>query len=98
MWHASVSGKGWRATPLEAFRVAEAALVGVGDAALGEWREGAAIAASGAVHLKRRLSDAERRLHPHVRDVVDIRGTWESTKRRRALAPYLSVDWESLEQ
>lgn len=97
MWHASVSGQGWHAAPDDAFRVAEAALAGVGDAALGEWREGGALVA-GAVHVKRRLTDAERQLHPHVRDVVDIRGTWDSTKRRRAVAPYLPVDWESLEQ
>jgi hypothetical protein len=53
----------------------------VGDAAAGEWWEAGDI----ALHLRRRLSAAEA----EGLDVVDVRRTWEGTKRRQAIARYL---------
>jgi hypothetical protein len=64
------------------FRLAAKALDGVGDAARGEWREVGDI----AVHLRRRLDDIEAAT---VGPVVDIRGTWEHTKRVNAVRRYL---------
>lgn len=61
--------------------MAERALRGVGDAALGEWRE---TGRSGIVHLRRRLSDAERRAAGNL-GVRDIRGTDEEAARFRRL-------------
>lgn len=57
-------------------------LEGVGDATLGEWWEIGTI----AVHLRRRLSLAEA---VGVGPVVDVRGTWEMTKRLNAVRRYL---------
>ena len=68
------------------FARAEYELTGVGDAALGEWRE---VGALGVVHLRRRLSvdEAER-----VGPVVDVRGTWEATKRLNRMRRYLPLE------
>jgi hypothetical protein len=83
VWHASVSS----VYPAQSLRVALAALHGVGDRALGEWRE----QGSGSiVHVKRRLSVAEAAL---VNPLRDVRGTAEQAQRLRALladAPYLA--------
>ena len=57
-------------------RQAERELAGVGDAALGEWRE----YSGRAFHLRRRLNAAEEQ---SVGPAVDVRGTDEA--RRRAL-------------
>jgi hypothetical protein len=68
--------------------MAELALRGVGDASLGEWRERGR---SSVVHLRRRLSDAEREAAGGL-GVRDVRGTIEERRRLRALlrdAPYL---------
>jgi hypothetical protein len=83
VWHASASAM----TIPTAWAMAERALDGVGDPALGEWRE----ESTRAVHLRRRLSDAERELGGGL-VVRDIRGTDEERNRRRAVlrdAPYL---------
>lgn len=70
--------------------MAEAALEGVGDATLGEWIEHSP--GSITVHLRRRLSEAEREQAGGL-EVRDIRGTPEVEQRLRALvqaAPYLA--------
>jgi hypothetical protein len=61
--------------------MAEKALAGVGDPALGEWRERGH---GGVMHLRRRLSDAERAAAGNL-GVRDIRGTDEEKARMRAL-------------
>lgn len=66
--------------------MAERALRDVGDARLGEWRE-----TGRAVHLRRRLTDAERQAVGGL-VVRDIRGLPEEGRRLRRLlrdAPYL---------
>jgi hypothetical protein len=62
--------------------IANVALAGVGDDTLGWWIEVGDI----AVHLRRRLSLAEA---VGVGPVVDVRGTWEMTKRLNAVRRYL---------
>jgi hypothetical protein len=83
VWHASVSSH----TPVQSLKVAFAALYGVGDRALGEWRE----RGSGAIaHVRRRLSASEAAL---VNPLRDIRGTPEQAQRIAALlrdAPHLA--------
>lgn len=75
MWHASISSHGV-AVPVDALRrAAHAELAGVGDSTLGEWEEVGEV----AFHLRRRLTPAEQ---AHVGPAVDVRGTWEATKRR----------------
>lgn len=59
------------------------ALQGVGDATLGEWRE-----TGTAVHVRRRLKPSEMR-YAGIREVVDVRGTDEFTRRIRNIRPYL---------
>lgn len=75
VWHASVmagsEALGWA--------MAERALRGVGAAELGEWRE-----TGRAVHLRRRLTDAERQAAGGL-VVRDIRGLPEEGRRRRRL-------------
>ena len=83
MWHASVSAPKETA----AWVIAERVLAGVGDKALGEWRE----VGVRAVHLRRRLSNEERRQVGGM-EVRDIRGTPEEAERLAALfeeAPHL---------
>lgn len=65
--------------------MAERALRGVGDAALGEWPE---TGANGVMHLRRRLTVEERVLAGRGRllEVRDIRGTPEEQRRFRRLA------------
>jgi|SRR6185312_10338884 len=84
VWHASVA-------PLRAYygatlcgRRAEKALAGLGDAALGEWREWT----GAAFHLRRRLSAAEQ---TRVGPVVDIRRTPEAAQRAAELGRLLSI-------
>jgi hypothetical protein len=82
VWHASVTAH--RITvPVDVLRrTAHAELDGVGEPALGEWE-----AVNGRfLHLRRRLSDAEQQT---VGPAVDIRGTWEATKRRERVARWL---------
>jgi hypothetical protein len=84
VWHASASA----VTTPTAWAMAERALHGVGDATLGEWRESGN---GGVVHIRRRLSDAEREAVGGL-DVTDIRGTENERARMRALfsdAPHL---------
>lgn len=70
--------------PARLFDVAFLALVGVGDAALGEWQEVGAV----AVHLKRRLKASEIR-YARIEAVVDVRGTEEFTRRVQRIRPFL---------
>lgn len=72
VWHASGSA----GSESLAWAMAERALRGVGDAALGEWRERGRI----AVHIRRRLTDAERQAAGGLQ-VRDIRGTPEERQR-----------------
>src|SRR4051794_9851708 len=84
VWHASASAL----TTPTAWSMAERALEGVGDAQLGEWREHGN---HGIVHIRRRLSDAEREALGGL-GVTDIRGTDEERNRLLALlrdAPHL---------
>jgi hypothetical protein len=83
VWHVSAAA-GTRGT---AWAMADRALAGVGDPALGEWRE----VGVRAVHLRRRLSAAERALAGGL-GVRDVRGTPEERERLRRLlrdAPHL---------
>jgi hypothetical protein len=83
VWHASASA----INEPTAWAMAERALSGVGDPPLGEWRE----RGRGVMHLRRRLSDAERASVGGL-DVRDIRGSDEERARIRALlrdAPHL---------
>ncbi len=73
VWHASASSPGGRAV---AWALAERALAGVGDPSLGEWRE----LGPRAVHLRRRVSGAERKAAGNL-TVRDIRGTREERQR-----------------
>jgi len=82
VWHASISSRAPVRDPLALFPLAERALLGVGDAALGEWREVGEI----AVHLRRRLTAEEAAA---VGPVVDVRGTWDMTKRLNRVRRYL---------
>ena len=58
-------------------------LRGVGDADAGEWVEVGDL----AVHVRRRLTADEAQ---SVGGVLDIRGTWEATKRLNRIRKYLS--------
>lgn len=69
--------------------MAKNVLHGVGDATRGEWREQGDI----AWHLRRRLSETEE---AQVGPVVDVRTTWEGTKRRQAVRRYLPVAMQRL--
>lgn len=64
--------------------MAERALQGVGDAQMGEWRESGR---NGIVHIRRRLTDAERLRAGKGRrlTVRDIRGTQEEVRRLHRL-------------
>jgi hypothetical protein len=64
------------------WRVAEAALVGVGDAAGGEWRE----EIERSLHLKRRLTADEWGAKAWG---MDYRGTWEGQKRLQRVLKYV---------
>lgn len=83
VWHASAEA----GSESMAWRMAERALRGVGDAGLGEWRKQGQI----AVHIRRRLTDAERKAAGDLQ-VRDIRGTPEERQRLARLlrdAPHL---------
>lgn len=60
--------------------MAEAALLGVGDPALGEWQE----RGETAYHVRRRLSEDEVRLARGL-TVRDVRGTPEERRRMAEL-------------
>lgn len=85
MWHASARA----ATEATAWALALRALDGVGDRSLGQWRERGR---RGVMHIRRRLSDAERAQAGGL-IVRDVRGTEEERQRIRAIladAPYLA--------
>jgi hypothetical protein len=82
VWHVSVATSGLPVRPaLEA--ECDRQLAGVGDAALGEWREWS----GRAFHLRRRLSVREQR---DVGPVLDIRRTPEARRRAERLGPLLA--------
>jgi hypothetical protein len=67
-------------------------LEGVGDSSLGEWEE----IGTRAFHLRRRLSDSERKLAGELSE-VDIRNSPEYGIRRVAMQRYLPAylaDWQ----
>lgn len=87
MWHASAQGYARR----ESLQIARQALKGVGDAALGEWKEDGT--RGYIVHVKRRLTDLERQEFG-VPEPIDIRGTSEEEARIAAVyaeAPGLMI-------
>lgn len=67
--------------------LARGALDGVGDPALGEWWD-----RLGAVHCRRRLSDAEVAEGDFT--IIDIRGTPEADERLAAVRQWLPPDWK----
>ena len=75
VWHASVSA----GTETRAVQIAEAALDGVGDASLGEWRERGMV----ATHIKRRLS--LRECIEYGLSMIDMRNTDDGRTRLRKL-------------
>jgi hypothetical protein len=82
VWHASISSHRLN-VPVDALRrAAYEQLAGVGDAIAGEWEE----IRTPYFHLRRRLSADEETL---VGPALDIRGTWEATKRRRRVERWL---------
>jgi hypothetical protein len=83
VWHASAQA-GQEAI---AWAMAARALRGVGDPQLGEWSERGR---DGVMHVRRRLTDRERRLARRplgvdLLQVRDIRGTDEERQRLRRL-------------
>jgi hypothetical protein len=84
VWHASVSPRAPSIPILALWALAEGVLRGVGDPALGEWRDVGDI----AIHLRRRLTPAEMRAGA-IAAVVDIRGTPEHGARIDRIRPYL---------
>lgn len=86
MWHASIAPHRL-AVPDEALRrSAYAQLENVGDPTAGEWTEHG----DRAFHLRRRLTAAEEQ---HVGPAIDVRGTWEATKRHAAVSRYLPANF-----
>lgn len=86
MWHASIAPRGIVLAEGTLHRYALAALVGVGDARLGEFEE----YSGRAFHLRRRLSSEEQLL---VGEVVDVRGTPEAERRLRPVRHLLPAGW-----
>jgi hypothetical protein len=84
VWHVSISWRepGVSLTALRARALAEEELRGVGDSTLGEWFEEGDL----AWHLRRRLRAEEAAF---VGPVLDVRKTWEATKRCNAIKRYL---------
>jgi hypothetical protein len=69
------------------FDMARIQLAGVGNPALGEWRE----VGDRAVHLRRRLMLSE--MHDGgIAAVCDIRGTPEQTTRVERMRPFLPLE------
>lgn len=64
--------------------IAERQLAGVGDAALGEWRE----VGDKAVYLRRRVTPREM-ASAGITAVVDVRRTAEHAARIRKMRPFL---------
>jgi hypothetical protein len=82
VWHASIAAHSSVVTSEVLRRTAYAELDGVGDPAAGEWED----PRDGVFHLRRRLTVDEQAT---VGPAVDIRGTWEATKRHRRVARWL---------
>ena len=90
VWHTSIAGRyGWPQWKLLE-EIAELELKGVGNAALGEWRE----RGDRAFHLRRRLTVKEM-LYAGIDAVCDVRGSEEAARRiqrmRSFLPPQLAV-------
>jgi hypothetical protein len=73
------------------WEIAEHELRGVGDAALGEWREVGDV----AVHLRRRLTDHEMRVGA-IADVCDVRHTDEHVRRIERVRPFLPLSMQGI--
>ncbi len=87
MWHASIAYHGRRGAPIaDHLARAERALRGVGDTDH-EWVERGTI----AMHLRRRLSFAERSATGLV--MRDIRGTPEADRRLAAVRQWLPAGY-----
>lgn len=90
VWHASVSSQRLHLPDDELRRIALDLLKGLGDAALGQWDERGA----SALHVRRRLSEAEAEL---IGPVVDVRGTEEAGRRLLSVRDHLRavgmIDW-----
>jgi hypothetical protein len=86
VWHASISPRDPLFGMAKAWTVAEQELRGVGDAALGEWREHGDI----AVHIRRRVTPREMHRAGLI-SVVDVRGTPEHARRVERLRPFLPL-------
>jgi hypothetical protein len=84
VWHVSVSPRFSPISLAVLWKIADHELRGVGDAALGEWREVGDL----AVHLRRRLTPAEMRAGG-IATVWDVRGTVEHALRIEKMLPHL---------
>ena len=86
VWHASVSPRHTEMGLVlkRLWDIAAHELHGVGDAALGEWRE----VGDRAVHLRRRLTPREMR-EAGITAVCDVRGTPEYVHRIERMFPHL---------
>lgn len=86
VWHASIAPRRIRLSPKLLEERALAALEGVGDATLGEWREMGAV----AFHIRRRTTPEESAI---VGELRDIRGTAEVTERLRPVRHLLPAGY-----
>jgi len=91
VWHASVSPHLLSLALPQLWKIAEHELQGVGDPALGEWRE----VGEKAVHLRRRLTPAEMR-SGGIATVWDVRGTVEHVLRIERMWPYLPPEMRTI--
>lgn len=87
VWHASAAPIGGIPVKDILRRISLAALRNVGDPQLGEWEEWT----EKAYHIRRRLSRVEQL---SVGDVIDIRGTEESTRRLDVVRHLLPAGWD----
>lgn len=87
VWHASARGRNIK----DSEKLADQALVGVGDSSIGEWRE-VGSGGTGVFHVRRRLTLKEQEDFS-ILEVRDIRGTHEESVRFKMLllgAPHLA--------
>ena len=89
VWHASAASIPAGASRDELRAMAFEALVGVGDASLGQWEEWPGY----AFHVRRRLTALEQAM---VGAAVDIRGTPEQDRRYMAVREFLPVGFKDM--
>jgi hypothetical protein len=93
VWHASVSSRLALPSREDAlFAEAIRQLAGVGDAALGEWREVGNL----AMHVRRRLTKKEMQ-YAAIDEVRDVRGTSEAKTRVDRMRPFLPLPMRDLQ-